>query len=134
MIQKTTELSCSIRTTWLSTEEIALTYKYRRCVELFFKWIKQHLHVKEFYGTTENAVKIQLYCAIITYCLIVIIERRMKLDMDIYEMSRILSISLLERMPLRDLLVPEKAKENLQSVTQLSLIFLVDTSEIINTK
>ena len=66
MIQKTTELSCSIRTTWLSTEEIALTYKYRRRVELFFKWIKQHLHVKEFYGTTENAVKIQLYCAIIT--------------------------------------------------------------------
>ena len=107
----------------LSAEEIALAYKYRWRVELFFKWIKQHLHVKEFYGTTENAVKIQLYCAIITYCLIAIIERRMKLDMDIYEMSRILSISLLERMPLRDLLVPEKAKENLQSVTQLSLNF-----------
>ena len=107
----------------LSAEEIALAYKYRWRVELFFKWIKQHLHVKEFYGTTENAVKIQLYCAIITYCLIVIIERRMKLDMDIYEMSRILSISLLERMPLRDLLVPEKAKENLQSATLLSLNF-----------
>lgn len=107
----------------LSAEEVALTYKYRWRVELFFKWIKQHLHVKEFYGTTENAVKIQPYCAIITYCLIAIIERRMKLDMDIYEMSRILSISLLERMPIRDLLVPEKAKENLQSVTQLSLNF-----------
>ena len=107
----------------LSAEEVALTYKYRWRVELFFKWIKQHLHVKEFYGTTENAVKIRLYCTIITYCLIAIIERRMKLDMDIYEMSRILSISLLERMPLRDLLVPEKAKENLQSVTQLSLNF-----------
>ncbi len=58
----------------------------------------------------------------------------MKLDIDIYEMSRIISISLLERMPLGDLQVLEKAKENLQSVTQLSLIFLVDTSEIINTK
>ena len=134
MIQKTTELSCSIRTTWLSTEEIALTYKYRRRVELFFKWIKQHLHVKEFYGTTENAVKIQLYCAIITYCLFVISDRWMKLDIEIYKMSRIMSISLLERMTLRDLLVLEKAKENLQFVTQLSLIFLVDTSEIINTK
>jgi len=123
MIQKTTELSCSIRTTWLSTEEIALTYKYRRRVELFFKWIKQHLHVKEFYGTTENAVKIQLYCAIITYCLFVISDRRMKLDIEIYKMSRIMSIYLLERMPLRDLLVLEKAKENLQFVTQLSLFF-----------
>lgn len=107
----------------LSTEEIALTYKYRRRVELFFKWIMQHLHVKEFYGTTENAVKIQLYCAIITYCLFAISDRRMKLDIDIYEMSRIMSISLLERMPLRDLLVLEKTKENLQFVTQLSLIF-----------
>ena len=134
MIQKTTELSWSIRTTCLSIEEIALTYKYRWRVALFFKWIKQHLHVKEFYGTTENAVKIQLYRAIITYCLFVISDRWMKLDIEIYKMSRIMSISLLERMPLRDLLVLEKAKENLQFVTQLSLIFLVDTSEIINTK
>ena len=57
----------------LSAEDIALAYKYRWHVELFFKWVKQHLHVKEFYGTTENAVKIQLYSAISAYCLVAII-------------------------------------------------------------
>lgn len=57
----------------LSAEDIALAYKYRWRVGLFFKWVKQHLHVKEFYGTTENAVKIQLYSAISAYCLVAII-------------------------------------------------------------
>ena len=57
----------------LSAEDIALAYKYRLRVELFFKWVKQHLHVKEFYGTTKNAVKIQLYSAISAYCLVAII-------------------------------------------------------------
>lgn len=107
----------------LSAEDIALAYKYRWRVELFFKWIKQHLHVKEFYGTTENAVKIQLYSAIIAYCLVAIVERKMKLDMDIYEMLRILSISLLERMPLRELLTEEEPIPDLQSVRQLSIKF-----------
>ena len=107
----------------LSAEDIALAYKYRWRVELFFKWIKQHLHVKEFYGTTENAVKIQLYSAIIAYCLVAIVERKMKLDMDIYEMLRILSISLLERMPLRELLTEEEPTPDLQSVRQLSIKF-----------
>ena len=79
--------------------------------------------VKEFYGTTENAVKIQLYSAIIAYCLVAIVERKMKLDMDIYEMLRILSISLLERMPLRELLTEEEPTPDLQSVRQLSIKF-----------
>lgn len=74
----------------LSAENIALAYKYRWRVELFFKWFKQHMNVKEFYDTSENAVKIQLYSAIIAYCLVAIAERRMKLDMDIYEVLRIL--------------------------------------------
>ena len=65
--------------TVLSAKNIALAYKYRWRVELFFRWIKQHLHVKEFYGTNENAVKIQLYCAIIAYCLVAVVERKMKL-------------------------------------------------------
>lgn len=81
------------------------------------------LHVKEFYGTTENAVKIQLYSAISAYCLVAIVERKMKLDIDIYEMLRILSISLLERMPLRELLAAEKPRQDLQSVRQLSINF-----------
>ncbi len=105
----------------LSAENIALGYKYRWRVELFFKWMKQHLHVTEFYGTSENAVKIQLYSAIIAYCLVAIAERKMKLDMDVYEVLRILSISLFERMPLGDLLRYEEPEPNLQSERQLSL-------------
>lgn len=107
-----------------SAENIALAYKYRWKVELFFRWIKQHLHVKEFYGTSENAVKIQIYCAIIAYCLIAVAERLMKLDMNIYEVSRILSISLLDRTPLVDLFKEQKDNildNNLQSVTELTL-------------
>lgn len=107
----------------LSPEDIALGYKYRWRVELFFKWVKQHLHIKEFYGTTENAVKIQVYSAIITYCLVAIVERKLKLDMDIYDMLRILSISLFEKTTLKELLKNEESKPELQSVTQLSLNF-----------
>lgn len=105
----------------MSAEDIALAYKYRWRVELFFKWFKQHLHVKEFYGTSENAIKIQLYSAIIAYCLVAIVERKMKLDMDIYEMLRILSLSLFERMPLRDLLEKVETMDNLQTVRELTL-------------
>lgn len=77
--------------------------------------------MKEFYGTSENAIKIQLYSAIIAYCMVAIVERKMKLDMDIYEMLRILSLSLFERMPLRDLLEKVEPKDNLQTVRELSL-------------
>jgi hypothetical protein len=66
--------------------------------------LKQHLRVKEFYGTSENAVKIQIYAAIIAYCLVVIVKEEMKLKMDTYDVLRILSASLLTKMPLVDLL------------------------------
>lgn len=82
--------------------------------------MKQHLHVKEFYGTTENAVKIQLYCAIIAYCLVAIVERKMKLNMEMYDLLRILSVSLLGRAPLVDLLGKSKSAEKLQTVRELS--------------
>lgn len=85
--------------------------------------------MKEFFGTTENAVKIQLYVAIITYCLVAIAEKRRKIDMDMYDMLRILSISLLGRDNIRDMLIAMPQEEKLQNVTQLSLIFLVDTSD-----
>ena len=107
----------------MSAENVALGYKYRWRIELFWKWLKQHLHVKEFFGTTENAVKIQLYVAIITYCLVAIAEKRMEIDMDMYDMLRILSISLLERDNIRDLLIAMPQEEKLQNVTQLSLNF-----------
>lgn len=107
----------------MSPENIALAYKYRWSVELFFRWLKGHLHIKEFYGTSENAVKIQIYSSIIAYCLVAVAERMMKLDIDIYGMLRILSISLLERENIRDLFDNDEDKTNLQSDTQLSLNF-----------
>lgn len=88
----------------VKAEDIAILYKYRWSVELFFKWVKQHLRIKEFYGTTENAVKIQIYAAIIAYCMVAIIEAEMKLDMTTYDVLRILQPSLLLKMPLRELL------------------------------
>lgn len=90
--------------TEVSAEDVALLYKYRWSVELFFKWMKQHLRIKEFYGTTENAVKIQVFAAIITYCLVSLIETEMAEEMTTYEILRVLSTSLLVKMPLRDLL------------------------------
>lgn len=64
----------------LKAQEIALLYKYRWKVELFFKWIKQHLKIKSFWGTTPNAVKIQIYSAIIVYCLVAIVNYKLKAD------------------------------------------------------
>jgi hypothetical protein len=88
----------------ITAEQVALLYKYRWRVELFFKWLKQHLRVKEFYGTTENAVKIQIYAAITAYCLVVIVQEELKLEMDTYDVLRILNTSLFTKMPLIDLL------------------------------
>lgn len=82
---------------------IALLYKNRWSIELFFKWIKQHLKIKRFWGRTENAVRIQIYCALITYCLVAIVQHDMKLERSIYEVLQILSISLTDRTSLREL-------------------------------
>jgi len=88
----------------LDPTEIALLYKKRWEVELFFKWMKQHLKIKSFWGTTLNAVKIQIYCAIIAYCLVAIIGNKLKVDRSIYEILQILSISLLDKTPVREVL------------------------------
>ena len=88
----------------ITAEQVALLYKYRWRVELFFKGLKQHLRIKEFYGTTENAVKIQIYAAITAYCLVVVVQEELKLEMDTYDVLRILNTSLLTKMPLIDLL------------------------------
>ena len=92
---------------YLSAEQIVLLYKYRWQVELFFKWIKQHLRVTVFWGNTENAVRIQIYSAICTYCAVAIMEHKMKLEMNIYEVMSILGSSLMIKEPIRDLLAPE---------------------------
>lgn len=88
----------------VTAEDVALLYKYRWRVELFFKWMKQHLRIKEFYGTSENAVKIQIYAAIIAYFLVVIVQEYMKANLQTYDVLRILSTALLTKMPLHDLL------------------------------
>lgn len=107
----------------MQPEVISLLYKFRWHVELFFKWMKQHLRVKEFYGTSENAVKIQIYSAIIAYCLVAIVERELNIGRSTYEILRILSVSLLLKMPLADLLATSVETDNLQIETQLSLNF-----------
>jgi transposase len=88
----------------LKATEIAMLYKKRWEVEIFFKWMKQHLKIKSFWGTTLNAVKIQIYCAIIAYCLVAIIGNKLKVDRPIYEILQILSISLLDKTPVREIL------------------------------
>jgi len=88
---------------YLDAKDIALLYRYRWQVELFFKWIKQHLRVKRFWGESENGVKIQIHIAIITYCLMAIIKHDLKLDRPVFEVMRILGSSLLVQDSLRDL-------------------------------
>jgi len=108
----------------VTAEEVALLYKFRWRCELFFKWLKQHLRVKEFYGTSENAVKIQIYAAIIAYCLVAIVQSELQLKMDTYDVLRILNMSLLTRMPLEDLLIEaSKAEDDDKRYVQLSLDF-----------
>ena len=88
----------------LTALEIAELYRQRWQIELFFKWMKSHLKIKRFYGTSFNAVKTQIYVAIITFCLVVIIKYDMKLYLTTYEILHILSISLTSKTHLRDLL------------------------------
>lgn len=88
----------------LTALEIAELYRQRWQIELFFKWLKQHLKIKHFYGTSLNAVKIQVYVAIITFCLVAIVQHDMKLELSTYEVLHILSVSLTTKMHLVDLL------------------------------
>ena len=82
---------------------VAELYKNRWQIELFFKWLKQHLKIKKFWGTTENAVRIQIYVAICTYLLVAIVKNDMKLERSTYEVLQILSISLTDKTHLKDL-------------------------------
>lgn len=87
----------------LTAPEIASLYKNRWQIELFFKWLKQHLKIKKFWGTTENAVRIQISSAIIAYCLVAIVQHELQLKRSTYEVLQILSISLMNKTPLVDL-------------------------------
>ena len=99
----------------LKPEEIAALYKHRWKIELFFRWIKQHLRITAFWGRTENAVKTQVYTAVITYALIAIIRQKLKSDYSTYEILQILGTSLLDKTQLNQLL----QKKNNQDVKEL---------------
>ena len=87
----------------LSALQVANLYKNRWQIELFFKWLKQHLKIKKFWGTTENAVRIQISAAITAYCLVAFVQHDMHLERSTYEVLQILSISLTDKTPLREL-------------------------------
>jgi hypothetical protein len=111
---------------YLKGNEIALLYRYRWQVELFFKWIKQHLRVKSFWGESENAVRIQIHVAIITYCLVAIIEHDLKLGRPIVEVMRILGHSLLVKDPIQELLAHGANSDYDDNDCQLHLDFKSD--------
>ena len=100
----------------LTSLEIAELYKNRWQVELFFKWLKQHLKIKKFWDTTENAVRIQISTAIISYCLVAIVQHDMQLERSTYEVLQILSISLTDKTCLKELF----EKTNFNDVKELN--------------
>ena len=101
---------------------IAALYKNRWQVELFFKWIKQHLRIKRFLGTSENAVKTQIWCAVSTYVLIAIVKKELHLDASLYTLLQILSVSVFEKTQISCALRPDAATPEIPlSCNQLNL-------------
>ncbi len=106
----------------LKATEIAMLYKNRWKIELFFKWIKQHLKIKSFWGTTENAVRIQIFSAITTYCLVAIIDQELKIHRSTYEILQVIGISLLDKAPINEILkITDSNNVKERMVKQLSL-------------
>ena len=89
---------------FLSSLTIAELFHCRWEIELFFKWIKQHLRIKAFYGNSENAVKTQIWIAVITYLLVAIIKKMLKIELSLYTILQILSVTIVEKMPILQLL------------------------------
>jgi len=98
---------------------IAKLYKCRWQIELFFKWIKQHLRIKAFYGTSDNAVKTQIWIAVSTYVLVAIIRKRLHLELNLYTILQILSVTLFEKVPLDQLFANYDYKNVPESKEQL---------------
>ncbi len=106
----------------IPAQTVADLYRNRWQVELFFKWIKQNLRIKAFFGTTENAVKTQIWIAISAYVLIAIIKKRLQISSEIYTILQILSLTLFEKMPINQMLNLSSYREGDQDAdTQLKL-------------
>jgi len=104
---------------------IAQIYKARWQVELFFRWIKQHLRIKAFYGTSENAVKTQIWIAVSVYVLVAIVRKRLGLKSSLYQILQVLSVTLFEKTPILQALQPSNSHQNsLDSANQLNLFDL----------
>jgi hypothetical protein len=106
----------------LPAATICALYKSRWQVELFFKWIKQHLRIKRFYGTSENAVKTQIWIAISVYVLVAIVKKRLNLEASLYTLLQILSLTLFEKMPIHQALAGDENRCNAPRINnQLNL-------------
>jgi len=106
----------------LPAEVIAKLYQKRWQVELFFKWIKQHLRIQAFFGTTENAVKTQIWIAISVYVLVAIVRKQLRVETSLYTILQVLSITLFEKTPiLQAFSATADSEESVQSPMQLNL-------------
>jgi hypothetical protein len=99
----------------VSANTIADLYQCRWQIELFFRWIKMHLRIKSFYGTSENAVKTQIWIAISVYVLVAIIKKKLKIELSLYTILQILSISIFEKMPILQALTETDYKTKITS-------------------
>ena len=109
--------------TTLPALTIAALYKNRWAVELFFRWIKQHLRVKRFLGTSENAVKTQIWCAVATYVLIAIVKKELHLQASLYSCLQILSVSVFEKTDISRALQPDRSAPELPIASSQLILF-----------
>ena len=91
-------------------------------MELFFKWIKQHLRIKQFYGISENAVKTQIWIAVSVYVLVAIVRKRLRLEVSLYTLLQVLSVTVFEKMPIQSVLLSTPAQsDDIEDSNQLKL-------------
>ena len=91
-------------------------------MELFFKWIKQHLRIKQFYGTSENAVKTQIWIAVSVYVLVAIVRKRLRLEVSLYTLLQVLSVTVFEKMPIQSAILPTPDRfDDAEDCNQLKL-------------
>jgi len=107
----------------LPAQTIAAIYKQRWQVELFFKWIKQHLRIKAFYGSSENAVKTQIWIAVSVYVLVAIVRKRLGLEASLYQILQILSITLFEKTPILRALQNSNPQSDLLDYSNQLILF-----------
>ena len=103
---------------------MATLYRYRWQIELFFKWIKQHLRIKSFFGTSDNSVKTQIWIAVTVYVLVAIVKKRLGLKPDLYTLLQILSLTLFEKTPILSLL--QQSQFNLEMVHDVNQLQLLE--------